>query len=42
MSGSLTAQVSTAGEVRHLQFVEVCASDDLWEGEMECFDVGRH
>lgn len=42
MSGSLTAQVSTASEVRHQQFVEVCASDDLWEGEMECFDVGRH
>ena len=23
-------------------FVEVCATDDLWEGEMECFDVGQH
>ena len=23
-------------------FVEVCSTEDLWEGEMECFDVGQH
>ena len=23
-----------------IPFVEVCAVDDLWVGEMECFDVG--
>jgi toluene monooxygenase system ferredoxin subunit len=22
------------------QFVEVCAADDLWIGDMECFEVG--
>src|ERR1035438_2059504 len=24
------------------QFVEVCAADDLWVGEMMCFDAGPH
>lgn len=24
------------------QFIEVCAADDLWVGEMECFDAGSH
>jgi len=24
------------------RFVELCALEDLWVGEMECFDVGAH
>jgi len=23
------------------EFVEVCSEEDLWDGEMEAFDVGR-
>ncbi len=26
-------------ELASLGFVEVCAEDDLWAGEMDCFDV---
>jgi nitrite reductase/ring-hydroxylating ferredoxin subunit len=34
MSQSVIPEVSSA------EFVEVCAADDIWIGEMECFDVG--
>ena len=27
---------------RAAEFVDVCAEDDLWDGEMESFDVGDH
>lgn len=29
-------------EIDNRTFVEVCAADDLWIGEMECFDVGAN
>jgi toluene monooxygenase system ferredoxin subunit len=29
-------------EIENHQFVEVCALEDLWIGEMESFDVGPH
>ncbi|HSV84859.1 MAG TPA: Rieske 2Fe-2S domain-containing protein [Ramlibacter sp.] len=29
-------------DVMSQEFVEVCASEDLWAGEMETFDVGEH
>ena len=40
--GRLVGLSEGAGRVRYrsTSFVEVCAVDDLWIGEMECFDVG--
>lgn len=35
MSGDLDVQDDAAA------FVEVCGENDLWDGEMEAFDVGR-
>lgn len=33
-----TADVPAGG----VSYVEVCAEDELWDGEMDAFDVGEH
>ncbi|MCY4190620.1 MAG: Rieske 2Fe-2S domain-containing protein, partial [Rhodospirillaceae bacterium] len=35
------AAVSTE-KTKDIDYVEVCAEDELWDGEMDAFDVGDH
>ena len=38
--GGLKRRSRRCPSPRQADFVEVCAVDDLWIGEMDCFDVG--
>ena len=33
---------TAAAEAGGIDFVDLCAEDELWDGDMDSFDVGRH